>query len=257
MIIFSTQANYSFIASGSALYVDDIPMQGRNELCAVLIFSERANARINSIDFSAVDKIDGIVGHISAQDLSLDQNLFGGMAQDEKVFASDRVDYHGQVLAALLCTSFELGRNARQFVKVSYDDSPILQQFSRFSRANSRSTLYGLGDLIEKEGINAFEKVENFGGPQKLKRYLDVDLNHDLTNIVEGTVSIGGQQHFYMEPQNVLVLPIGEQDEYVVYGGGQWLDGAQGKLSKALNIAKNKITIKTKRTGGAFGGKER
>merc|ERR1719422_1159839 len=41
-------------ASGSALYVDDIPMQGRNELCAVLIFSERANARIKSIDFSAL-----------------------------------------------------------------------------------------------------------------------------------------------------------------------------------------------------------
>ena len=37
----------------------------------------------------------------------------------------------------------------------------------------------------------------------------------------------------------------------------QWLDGAQGKLSKALNIARNKLTIKTKRTGGAFGGKER
>ena len=74
---------------------------------------------------------------------------------------------------------------------------------------------------------------------------------------MEGTLSIGGQQHFYMEPQNVLVVPIGEKDEYVVYGGGQWPDGAQGKLAKALNIAKNKITIKTKRTGGAFGGKER
>ena len=247
MIIFNTQAIYLFIASGSALYVDDIPMQGKNELCAVLIFSERANARINSIDFSAVDKIDGIVGHISAQDLSLDQNLFGGMAQDEKVFASEKVDHHGQVLAALLCTSFELGRNAQQFVKVTYDDC----------EANSPSTLCGLGDLIEKDGIDAFEKVENFGGPQKLKRYLDVDINHDSTNVVEGTVSIGGQQHFYMEPQNVLVVPIGEKDEYVVYGCGQWLDGAQGKLSKALNIARNKLTIKTKRTGGAFGGKER
>ena len=225
-------------------------MQGKNELCAVLIFSERANARIKSIDFSAVEKIEGIVGHISAKDLSIDQNLFGDERSkvfDEKVFASDRVDYHGQVLAALLCTSFELGRNSRQFVKVSYDDS----------EANSPSTLCGLGDLIEKDGIDAFEKVENFGGPQKLKRYLHVDINHDSTNVVEGTVSIGGQQHFYMEPQNVLVVPIGEKDEYVVYGGGQWPDGAQGKLSKALNIAKNKITIKTKRTGGAFGGKER
>ena len=247
MLIPNTNVISLFIASGSALYVDDIPMQGRNELCAVLIFSERANARIKSIDFSAVEKIEGIVGHISAQDLSLDQNLFGGMAQDERVFVSDRVNHHGQVLAALLCTSFELGRNSRQFVKVSYDDS----------EANSPSTLYGLGDLIEKDGIDALEKVENFGGPQKLKRYLDVDLNHDSTNVVEGTLSIGGQQHFYMEPQNVLVVPIGEKDEYVVYGGGQWPDGAQGKLAKALNIAKNKIAIKTKRTGGAFGGKER
>ena len=67
-------------------------MQGRNELCAVLIFSERANARIKSIDFSAVEKIEGICGHISAKDLSIDQNLFGDERSkvfDEKVFGAD------------------------------------------------------------------------------------------------------------------------------------------------------------------------
>ena len=222
-------------------------MQGRNELCAVLIFSEKANAKIKEIDFSAVSKIEGIVGHISAQDLSIEQNLFGGMAQDEKVFASDRVDHHGQVLAAILCTSFDVGRTARKLVKITYDDA----------EENPPSKLYGLSGVVREKGISAFDKIENFGGPQKLRRYLDEVSDHISTNSVEGTVSIGGQQHFYLEPHNVLVVPIGEKSEYIIYGGGQWPDGTQEKLAKALNIPKNRITVKTKRTGGAFGGKER
>ena len=238
---------FIFIASGSALYVDDIPMQGRNELCAVLVFSERANAKIRGIDFSVVDEMEGVVGHISAKDLSIEQNLWGGMAQDEKVFASERVDHHGQVLAALLCTSFELGRRARKFVKISYDDN----------EPNPPSRLYGLGNLVKTNDISAFDKIENFGGPQKLRRYLDDNIEHKSDNMVEGTVSIGGQQHFYLEPQNVLIVPVGEKNEYIVHGGGQYPDNTQGKLAKALNIPKNRITIKTKRTGGAFGGKER
>ena len=52
-------------------------------------------------------------------------------------------------------------------------------------------------------------------------------------------------------------MPIGEKNEYIVYVGNQMPDGVQGKLAIALNIPKHKITIKTKRTGGAFGGKER
>ena len=117
-------------------------------------------------------------------------------------------------------------------MKVTYDDI----------EENPPPKLYGLNDVVEKKGISGLDKIENFGGPQKLRRYLDEEPDSFSANSVEGTVSIGGQQHFYLEPQNVLVVPIGEKNEYIVYGGGQWPDGTQAKLAKALNIPKNRIT---------------
>ena len=229
------------------MYTDDIPMQGRNEVCAVLIHSERADAEIKKIDFSKAEAVEGVVGHICAEDLNEQQNFWGPIVNDEAVFASGRVVHHGQVIAALLCSSLEIGKQAKDLVRVTYGDTAI----------NSPCKVYGLGEIAEKYGICALEKLPRFGSPQRLRRYLDDESVNVPGNEVEGTITIGGQQHFYLEPHNVLVVPIGEKNEYVVYAGNQVPDGVQGKLAMALDIPKHKITIKTKRTGGAFGGKER
>lgn len=39
-------------------------------------------------------------------------------------------------------------------------------------------------------------------------------------HIAEGEVRIGGQEHFYLEPQGTLILP-GENDEYTVISSTQ------------------------------------
>ncbi len=39
-------------------------------------------------------------------------------------------------------------------------------------------------------------------------------------HVAEGEVRIGGQEHFYLEPQGTLVLP-GENDEYTVMSSTQ------------------------------------
>jgi CO/xanthine dehydrogenase Mo-binding subunit len=38
--------------------------------------------------------------------------------------------------------------------------------------------------------------------------------------VVEGRVRVGGQEHFYLEPQGTVILP-GENDEYVVISSTQ------------------------------------
>jgi hypothetical protein len=39
-------------------------------------------------------------------------------------------------------------------------------------------------------------------------------------HVVEGEVRLGGQEHFYLEPQGTLILP-GENDEYTVISSTQ------------------------------------
>ena len=38
-------------------------------------------------------------------------------------------------------------------------------------------------------------------------------------HVLEGQVEVGGQEHFYMEPHNVRVVPTGEDGEIVVHSG--------------------------------------
>ena len=253
-MINKTLMGFSFIlyhstACGSAVYVDDLPMQGKKEMIAVLLHSERSNAKLLDIDFSDALKVEGVIGHISAQDITDEQNIWGVVIPDEPIFASGEVIHHGQVIAAIICSSLEVGEKARKLVKITYGDANI----------NNPDAVYGLGNVLAKAGIEQLVSMPNFGGTQQLKRHLDDDdgITAKGEFTVEGTVAIGGQQHHYLEPHNVLVIPIGEKDEYTCYVGNQEPDCVQGRLARALNIPKHKITVKTKRVGGGFGGKER
>ena len=65
-------------------------------------------------------KIKGVVGVIDGNDLEDDRNRFGAM--DEPVFAKDKVEFNGQVVAGVLCTDLEAGRRAREMVRIEYED---------------------------------------------------------------------------------------------------------------------------------------
>jgi len=127
-----------------------------------------------------------------------------------------------------------------------------------YEENHDETDMWSLGQFVRDCSIDALEKMPNFGGPQYLKRYLVKDgTKAEGDHKMKGTISIGGQEHFYMEPHNVIVVPIGEKDEYVCHVGTQEPDFVQSRLAMVLDVPKHKITVKTKRIGGGFGGKER
>ena len=42
----------------------------------------------------------------------------------------------------------------------------------------------------------------------------------DCAHVIEGRVRVGGQEHFYLEPQGSVILP-GENDEFIVISSTQ------------------------------------
>nr|XP_020634503.1 aldehyde oxidase-like [Pogona vitticeps] len=70
-----------------------------------------------------------------------------------------------------------------------------------------------------------------------------------------GRVHIGGQEHFYMETQSVLVIPKGEDKEIDIYVSSQHPAFTQELVASVLNIPSNRIMCHVKRVGGGFGGK--
>lgn len=74
--------------------------------------------------------------------------------------------------------------------------------------------------------------------------------------LIQGTVTIGGQDHFYLETHAAQVIPRPEDGEIEINASTQNPHEAQHFVSRALNIPLSRITCRVKRLGGGFGGKE-
>lgn len=97
-------------------------------------------------------------------------------------------------------------------------------------------------------------KAKSFFEPMKTIEKGDVDKAFaTAAHVVEGEVSIGAQEHFYLEPQGSFAVP-GEEME--VFASTQNPSHTQHTVAEVLGFPSNKVIAKTRRLGGGFGGKE-
>ncbi len=72
--------------------------------------------------------------------------------------------------------------------------------------------------------------------------------------IVEGSIEIGGQEHFYLEGQAASAQP--NEGDVLVHSSTQHPTEIQHKVAEALGLPMNAVRVETRRMGGGFGGKE-
>src|SRR5262249_18019317 len=72
---------------------------------------------------------------------------------------------------------------------------------------------------------------------------------------LQGTVLIGGQDHFYLEGQIAIAVPQ-EDGAMVIHSSTQHPTELQQIVADALGVGANSITVQCRRMGGGFGGKE-
>jgi xanthine dehydrogenase large subunit len=68
-------------------------------------------------------------------------------------------------------------------------------------------------------------------------------------------LSVGGQEHFYLEGQVAYAIPQ-EQDQWLVHSSTQHPGEVQHWIAHALGVANHRVTVQCRRMGGGFGGKE-
>ncbi|KAM9249001.1 LOW QUALITY PROTEIN: aldehyde oxidase 2-like [Dugong dugon] len=216
-------------ATGEAIFCDDIPVVDK-ELVMALVTSTRAHAKIISIDSSEVLELPRVVDVITAEDIPGTNG-----AEDNKLLAVDEVLCIGQLICAVVAETEVQVKQAIEKVKITYEDlEPVI--FSVEDAIKQNSFLCPEKKLEQGNIEEAFEKVDQ---------------------IVEGEVHVGGQEHFYMETQRVLVIPKAEDKELDIYVSTQDPAHVQKTVSSTLSIPINRITFHVKRVGGGFGGKVR
>jgi len=216
--------------SGEALYIDDRP-EPRGQLHAAVGQSSIAYGNIKSIDLSAVKEAEGVVAVITVDNVPGHTDI-GPVFPGDPILTLGKVEYVGQPIFAVAATTHDLAQRAVKLAKIDYE---VLD------------AVLTVKDALAKQ---------NFVRPPFTMKRGDSDLaivnaEHQLS----GEISVGGQEHFYLEGQVSSAEPT-EDGGMTVFSSSQHPSEVQKLVAEVLDIPLNKVIVDTRRMGGGFGGKE-
>ena len=218
--------------TGRADYTDDIA-QPEGTLHAYLGLSTVTHARILGLDLSAVRAAPGVVEVLTAEDIPGVNDISPTGKHDEPVFPTDEIQFHGQPLFAVIAETRDAARRAAVLARVDCEDLP-----------------FALDPLAARKAGYPYVTP-----PLTLERgEVDPALS-TAPRRIEGTITIGGQDHMYLEGQIAFAIP-GEDDDILVHCSTQHPSEAQHMVAHVLGVPSNAVTVNVRRMGGGFGGKE-
>ncbi len=216
--------------TGQAVYVADMPFSA-NTLTGLVYTSPHAHARILSIDIKEALAVEGVVDIIDYRAIP-GHNQLNPLAGDEPCLAVDTVHCIGQAVLLVVAENELAARTAVRKIKIDYD---VLPAVITIEDAMSQGLRLAPARSIERGNVE-----------QELAK---------CTHQINGTLRIGGQEHWYLETQSAYCVP-GEDNEMKVFASSQNPSEVQSVVAELLGIETHKVECEVKRMGGGFGGKE-
>lgn len=217
--------------TGAARYTDDVPTP-KGTLHLAFGLSAIAKGRITSLDLADVRAADGVVRAFTAEALPAANDVSPSI-HDEPLLSDGSIHYVGQPIFCVIATSHLAARKAARLAKVEYEeDTPILtadEALAANSRFEDGPRVYTKGDI--EAALKAAQ------------------------NRLQGTLELGGQEHFYLEGQAALALPQ-DNGDMVVHASTQHPSEIQHKVAEGLGVPFHAVRVEVRRMGGGFGGKE-
>ncbi|WP_120631418.1 xanthine dehydrogenase molybdopterin binding subunit [Ruegeria sp. EL01] len=218
--------------TGRADYTDDIA-QPEGTLHAYLGVSDVAHAKLLGIDFTEVLTTPGVVGVLTADDVPGANDISPTHLDDEPVFPTDAIQFHGQPLFAVVAETRDVARRAAELAKIEYETLP-----------------HALDPIAAQEAGYPYVTA-----PLKLERGEVALAQAAAPNRIKGRMNVGGQDHMYLEGHIAFAIP-GEDDDVIVHCSTQHPSEAQHMVAHVLGIPSNAVVVNVRRMGGGFGGKE-
>ena len=216
--------------AGAVHYIDDLP-EVRGTLHAAPVLSNVAHGKLLGVDKSAALAMPGVVDVVLAKDIPGDPML-AAFAGDEPVFATDTVQFIGQVVGVVLATTVMQARKAARKVKLNIEP------------------------LVPVLTVQQALKAQNYVLPPVHVRRGDAEAAlKSAVHTLHGTLEVGGQEHFYLEGQIAYAMPQ-EQNQWLIHSSTQHPGEVQHWVAHALGIANHAVRVECRRMGGGFGGKE-
>lgn len=217
--------------TGRARYIDDIPVPA-NTLHLAFGLSQTARGRLVSVELEAVRAAEGVAGAFVAADLPAGNDT-SPVAHDEPMLADGEVRHIGQPVFLVAASSHLAARRAARLGRIDCEEQPPVLSCAAALEADSR---FGAAASVFERGDAAAAIAA-------------------APHVVEGTIRIGGQEHFYLEGQAALAIPQ-DNGDMVVHSSTQHPTEVQHKVAETLGVPMHAVRVEVRRMGGGFGGKE-
>ena len=216
--------------AGEAVYIDD-RLEFPNQLHVYARLSERAHANISKIDLSPCYDFPGVAIAITAEDVPGHLDI-GPVLPGDPLLADGKVEFYGQPVLAVAANDHETARKAAMAAIIEYEDlEPVLS----------------VEQALEQQFFVSEPHTHQRGDSQTALA--------NAKHRIDGSVHIGGQEHFYLETQISSVVPT-EDGGMIVYCSTQNPTEVQKLVAEVIGVSFNKVLIDMRRMGGGFGGKE-
>jgi xanthine dehydrogenase large subunit len=186
---------------------------------------------IRLLDLDAVRKAPQVIRVLTAADIP-GLNDCSPSLRDDPILADGRIEFHGQVIFAVIAATRDAARRAARLARIEIDEQEPIVTIEDALKANSEI-------LAPYQFIRGDVEAGLARSPRRLK----------------GSVHMGGQEHFYLEGQVSLAVPR-ENGEVVVYCSTQHPTEIQHCVAKMLARPDAAVVCECRRMGGGFGGKE-
>ncbi|QDG38137.1 xanthine dehydrogenase molybdopterin binding subunit [Alteromonas mediterranea] len=217
---------------GTANYVDDV-IEPQGTLYAAVGLSKCAKGTIAHVDLSAVRTSEGVVDVVTIDDVPGHKDI-GPVFEGDPLLANGEVKFFGQPVFAVLATSVTLARQAALKGHIEVVEAhPVLNADEAHAQQTFVRPLHHFGQQSTRVD-NTFDNAQHKAS---------------------GTLSIGGQEHMYLEGQVSLAIPE-EEDRMKIYTSSQHPSEVQKLVAEVLDIKLHRVMVDMRRMGGGFGGKE-
>jgi 4-hydroxybenzoyl-CoA reductase alpha subunit len=225
-------------ATGRARFTDDLIFPGM--LHGKILRSPLPHAKILHVDLSKAEKVPGVKGAISGNDIPKKKYGIVPMAKDEYALAIDKVRYIGDEVAAVVATSLEAAEDAISRIRVDYEELPAvfdpLEAMKPGAPVIHESIPNNVSASIRKE----------FGNVEKAFRESDF--------LFEDTFDTQAINHAPLEPQAAIGM-VDHSGKVTLWSSTQIPFFLRRNLANTLDIPESRVRIIKPKVGGGFGQK--
>ena len=224
--------------TGKARFPGDLVMEGM--LFLKVLFSERAHARIVSIDTSEAEQVPGVVAILTHEHVPV--NEYGLIYKDQPALNSDKVRSVFDRVALVIAETQRAALRARALIRVVYEDLPAV--------TDPRQAMQPGAPVVHERW------PDNVQSHQRIRRgNVEEVFARDDVVIVESDYFTPHQEHAYLQPEAGIGY-IDEQGRVTVHSAGQWSHDDQHQIAHMLDLPLEQVRVIYAPAGGAFGGRE-